>query len=318
MAGGVLVEQCVEEDRARLADPALAVDERDLAEPCGAIVLGDTRTQRVRVLVGVDLNGAPSLEANAQASHDRPIDVERLGRRHNTLGPRRIGRREHLLGGRFGLKTTPSTSSSPEPRRRTATSAAARPSDRCRALEPQRVEPAASRRLPTACSSPTRSRHAAAAHPRPAAACRRAAPRASRARRRRRARDGRRAPTRRSPRERRTSWSSCVDHARDAPAASAAGRGRRPPGRRRPSARAGSSARPRCARRGRRRAARIRSGYHGGTNSRVSSAAASRADALDLRIEVPRVEEPRAVRVRLAATARISGAALGAPIIRTF
>ena len=33
VAGRVLVEQRVEEGDARLADPALAVDERDLAEP---------------------------------------------------------------------------------------------------------------------------------------------------------------------------------------------------------------------------------------------------------------------------------------------
>ena len=33
VAGGVLVEQRVEERDARLADPPLAVDERELAEP---------------------------------------------------------------------------------------------------------------------------------------------------------------------------------------------------------------------------------------------------------------------------------------------
>ena len=40
MARGVLVEQRVVEDRAERADPALAVDERDLAEPGGAVVDG--------------------------------------------------------------------------------------------------------------------------------------------------------------------------------------------------------------------------------------------------------------------------------------
>ena len=71
-------------------------------------------------------------------------------------------------------------------------------------------------------------------------------------------------------------------------------------------ARAGStpSIRPgRCVRRDRDARAvrspssRSRFGYHGGTNSRVSAVAPRAPDPLDVRIEVPGVDEPRAPRV---------------------
>ena len=71
VARGVLVEQRVVEDGAERADPALAVDERELAEPGRAVVERDLRPQRLAVLVGVDLDRAAALEADAQPADDR-------------------------------------------------------------------------------------------------------------------------------------------------------------------------------------------------------------------------------------------------------
>ena len=58
-----------------------------------------TGPQRLRVLVGGDLDRAAALEAHAQATDDRPVaQHERLRRGHHPVRPLRIGRREHLLG----------------------------------------------------------------------------------------------------------------------------------------------------------------------------------------------------------------------------
>ena len=99
VARGVLVEQRVVEDGAERADPALAVDERELAEPERAVVDRELRAERVGVLVGVDLDRAAALEADAQAADDRAVaQHERLRRRDVALRPHRVGRREDLLG----------------------------------------------------------------------------------------------------------------------------------------------------------------------------------------------------------------------------
>ena len=54
VAGGVLVEERVEEDRLQRPDPPAPVDERELAEPRCPLVLRDGRPQGLRVLVGFD------------------------------------------------------------------------------------------------------------------------------------------------------------------------------------------------------------------------------------------------------------------------
>src|SRR5919204_818648 len=78
VAGGVLVEERVREDGVELADPALAVDERDLAEPSSALVDSGPAAQRIRVLVGVDRDGAPALEAHDEPANESAFDVEGL------------------------------------------------------------------------------------------------------------------------------------------------------------------------------------------------------------------------------------------------
>ena len=97
MAGGVLVEQGVEEHRLQRADPAGAVDERELAEARGAVVLRARRAQRLGVLVGVDLDGAAALELDPEPSDDRAVELERQGRADVPVDPQRIGGRERLL-----------------------------------------------------------------------------------------------------------------------------------------------------------------------------------------------------------------------------
>ena len=63
----VLVEQRVEEDRLELADAAVAVDERDLAQADGALVARGVAAQDVGALVGVDAHGAAVAELDLEA-----------------------------------------------------------------------------------------------------------------------------------------------------------------------------------------------------------------------------------------------------------
>ena len=72
VARGVLVEERLVEDGVERADPALAVDERELAEPGGAVVLRRQRAQGIATAVGVDLHGAPALELDADPVHLAP------------------------------------------------------------------------------------------------------------------------------------------------------------------------------------------------------------------------------------------------------
>ena len=97
MAGRILVEERREERRAELADPALAVDERDLAETCGAVVERCAPAEDLSVLVRVDLDRAAALEADAQAVDHGAADIERLRGAHDALGALRIGGREDLF-----------------------------------------------------------------------------------------------------------------------------------------------------------------------------------------------------------------------------
>ena len=79
------------------ADPARAVDERELAEPRRAVVLRARGAQRLGVLVGVDLDGAAALELDAQPLDDRAVELERQRRADVAVDPQRVGRRERLL-----------------------------------------------------------------------------------------------------------------------------------------------------------------------------------------------------------------------------
>src|SRR3954453_14158152 len=79
------------------ARPPPAVDEGALAEALPAVVLRYENTQRLRALVGVDLNGAPTFEPNGEPFDDAPLAVERLRRADDPLGPLGVGSREDLF-----------------------------------------------------------------------------------------------------------------------------------------------------------------------------------------------------------------------------
>ena len=85
VARGVLVEQRVEERRPGGPDAPLAVDERDLAEARGALVLAGVAAQHVGVLAGVDAHRAPARELDLEVADDRAADDERLGRAGDAL-----------------------------------------------------------------------------------------------------------------------------------------------------------------------------------------------------------------------------------------
>ena len=65
---GVLVDQRVEEDGLERPDPPLAVDERDLAEPCCPLVHRDDGPEGVGALLRVDLDGLAARELDADAA----------------------------------------------------------------------------------------------------------------------------------------------------------------------------------------------------------------------------------------------------------
>ena len=97
---GVLVEERVEERRAQPPDTALAIDERDLAEPRGTVVESSAAAKDLTALVGGDLDGAALLEAHDEPLDDRPVEQrERPRGGDDALGASGIGRGEHLLGG---------------------------------------------------------------------------------------------------------------------------------------------------------------------------------------------------------------------------
>jgi hypothetical protein len=94
VARRVLVEQRVPEDRLERADPAGTVDERNLAEIRGPVVLRGGGAEDVGVRVGVDLNRATLLEADADPVDQRAGVLERFRRGDDPVGAGGIGRRE--------------------------------------------------------------------------------------------------------------------------------------------------------------------------------------------------------------------------------
>src|SRR5579862_7850425 len=73
MARRVLVEERVVEDGAERADAAVTIDERELTKPERSLVDLEQPAQSLAVLVRVDLDGRPVLEADPQAAYDRPV-----------------------------------------------------------------------------------------------------------------------------------------------------------------------------------------------------------------------------------------------------
>jgi hypothetical protein len=102
VAGRVLVQQRVVEDRVQGADAALTVHQRDLAQPRGALVALDHGPHRVGARLGVDAHRAARAELDLQAADDRPRQRQRLGRSHHAVHPGGVGGGERLLRGEVG------------------------------------------------------------------------------------------------------------------------------------------------------------------------------------------------------------------------
>src|SRR3954470_19351531 len=71
VAGRILVEEGVEEDRSQRTDPPAPVDERELSEVRRALVLGHGCPQRLGILVGIDLCHPTAVEFNPETADDR-------------------------------------------------------------------------------------------------------------------------------------------------------------------------------------------------------------------------------------------------------
>src|SRR5947209_17390021 len=82
----------------RAGRSALAVDERELTEPASTLVDPGEATQRLCVLVGIDLDRNAIFKANSEPADDRPvIEDERLRRGDVPARATGVRRREDLL-----------------------------------------------------------------------------------------------------------------------------------------------------------------------------------------------------------------------------
>ena len=94
----VLVQQRVVENSVERADPPFAVDEGELTEPARTLVDFAEATQRLCVLVGIDLDRNAIFKANSEPADDRPVvEDERLRRGDMPARATRIRRCEDLL-----------------------------------------------------------------------------------------------------------------------------------------------------------------------------------------------------------------------------
>ena len=90
------------EDDAGGAHAGRPVDERDLAEPRGALVGRVLRAHELDAGVGRDLDDAPALERDDEPLDDALAQHERAREPDDAVGAAVVGRGEHLLGGEVG------------------------------------------------------------------------------------------------------------------------------------------------------------------------------------------------------------------------
>ena len=98
VAGRVLVEERVVEERARLADARLARHERDLAEPVGVLDRLEVAADELRTALRLDAHGSTVLERQLQTADDLAGERKRPRRADRPLRASRVGRGEDLLG----------------------------------------------------------------------------------------------------------------------------------------------------------------------------------------------------------------------------
>src|ERR1700733_5570685 len=98
VAGGVLVEQRVEEQEAALRDRRGVRHQRDLAKAARALVAVEHFVQNVLTARGLRFDDASALKADCDVVDERPLIGERLGARDMAVDATRMGRRKHLFG----------------------------------------------------------------------------------------------------------------------------------------------------------------------------------------------------------------------------
>src|SRR5215471_5042830 len=98
VTGRVLVEEGVVEERVGLADPRLAGDESELAEPVGVLHRRELAANEICTLLGIDPDDAAGLERELEAANDLTVEHEGERRADRALGPTAVGSGEDLLG----------------------------------------------------------------------------------------------------------------------------------------------------------------------------------------------------------------------------
>ena len=98
VAGGVLVEQRIEEQKAALRDRRGMRHQRDLAEAARAFVAVEHFVQDVLAALCLRFDNAPAFKADRDAVDQRALIGERLGARDMAVDPARMGRGEDLFG----------------------------------------------------------------------------------------------------------------------------------------------------------------------------------------------------------------------------
>ena len=98
MAGGVLVEQCVEEQQPAFRDRRGVRHQRYFAEPAGALIGVEHFVQHFFAARSLGLHNAPFLEPHRDAVNQRTLIRKRLGADDVPAHPPRMRRGEHFLG----------------------------------------------------------------------------------------------------------------------------------------------------------------------------------------------------------------------------
>jgi hypothetical protein len=98
VAGGVLVEQGIEEQEAALRDRRGMRHQRDLAEAPRAVVAVEHFFEHVLAARGLRLDDPSGLEPDRDAVDQRALIGERLGADDMAIDPARVRGREHLFG----------------------------------------------------------------------------------------------------------------------------------------------------------------------------------------------------------------------------
>ena len=104
VAGCVLIEQRVVEQKARIGNGAIVRNERTFAKVSSAFVHGDHFLQECFALLGTYFNGLAILKAHPEVFDQLTLIRKGLGRINDTLGNALLGGDENFLGGNVGVE----------------------------------------------------------------------------------------------------------------------------------------------------------------------------------------------------------------------